>query len=85
MEMSVDSHPHLKSNSIMKEVFGRIPNEQLCNASNCSAGYYSNIKGNLKKILQSRKTFDDEMMNLLLISPRPGLHHLLIDEVNELM
>ena len=25
------------------------------------------------------------MMNILLISPRPGLHHLLIDEVNVLM
>ena len=33
----------------------------------------------------SRRTFDDEMMNILLISPRPGLHHLLIDEVNVLM
>ena len=33
----------------------------------------------------SRRTFDDEMMNILLISPRPGLHHLLIDEVNVLL
>jgi len=39
----------------------------------------------LRKILFSRKQFDDEMMNMLLISPRPGLHHLLIDEINELM
>ena len=64
------SHPHFKNNKL---------------STNCENGYYGNIKINLRKILLSRKTFDDEMINMLLISPRPGLHHLLIDEVNEFM
>ena len=75
MEFSLMSHPHFKNNKLINEILEQIPKEKFCN----------NIKRNLKKILLSRKTFDDEMINMLLISPRPGLHHLLIDEVNEFM
>ena len=39
----------------------------------------------LKKKLLASKTFDDDLINDLLISKRPGLHHLLYDEVIELM
>ena len=63
------SHPHFKNNKLINEILEYIPN----------------IKINLRKILLSRKTFDDEMINMLLISPKPGLHHLSIDEVNEFM
>lgn len=44
-----------------------------------------NVKGQLHALLKSHETLTDEVINKLLISPRQGVHHLLYDEVMQLM
>ena len=43
------------------------------------------MKGKLRSILINSKNFDDDLIKRLLISPRKNLHHLLYDEVMELI
>jgi hypothetical protein len=43
------------------------------------------VKGKLRSILRNSKNFDDDLIKRLLISPRKNLHHLLYDEVMELI
>ena len=43
------------------------------------------MKGKLRSILRNSKNFDDDLIKRLLISPRKNLHHLLYDEVMELI
>jgi hypothetical protein len=43
------------------------------------------VKGKLRSILINSKNFDDDLIKRLLISPRKNLHHLLYDEVMELI
>lgn len=43
------------------------------------------IEGKLMDLLREHPTLDDEFFNQVLISPRPGVHHLLYDEVMKLV
>ena len=44
-----------------------------------------NIHGQLLDMLVDAETLDDAFFNKVLISPRPGVNHLLYDEVMKLM
>ena len=52
---------------------------------NIEQNKFGKFKGHLVETLMQHKTFDDQLMDQLLISTRTSVHHLLYDEVLELM
>ena len=44
-----------------------------------------NVKSTLHNLLKTHQTLDDELINKLFISPREGVHHLLYDEIMQLL